>query len=312
METEKKRPMRELEIEARLRVIGTYFDLEDLVNSKKDNQAVEKYYRKSDFFYWWIHNHGGDSIHLGLSEDDFFHKDDFLNQARFVGTLLTRPSMQILELGAGRLINTKYLANQFPQHQFTALDLPNRNFLKNRVPGNVTLREGDYNDLSAFPEASFDVVFAVETICYAESKERVIAQIARVLKPGGKLVIFDGYYAQDPAQMSELERRAAAVTYAAMCVTASDQYIGNTKKYLEQHGFSPIEITDVSFKIRPNLRRLDRISCYFFTHPRLIRFARRHLPIEATLNAIAGWLMLYVTDGEHIYQYDRVVAEKKA
>ena len=305
--------MQEIEIEARLRIIGHYLDLESILNRKTDNQAVEHYYRKSDFFYGLVHNRGGDSIHLGLSDDDFYHKDDFLNQARYVATLMGRPSMQVLELGAGKLFNTKYLARTFPDSRFTALDLPNRNFLKKRVPRNVTLKEGDYNDLSAFPEASFDIVFAVETLCYAESKEHVFGQIARVLKPGGKLVVFDGYDARPPEAMSELERYASALSCTAMCVTPNDQYIGDMGKYLEAQSFTDIEMTDLTEKVRPTLRRLDRISCRFFTHPRMVKTALKFLPADAVINSVAGWLILYTitSDERRIHQYNRIVATRR-
>lgn len=312
MQTKENKSLQEMEIEARLRFIGHYLDIDALLNRKTDNQAVEQYYRKSDYFYDKVHNRGGDSIHLGLSDDDFYHKDDFLNQARFVAGLLDRPSMQVLELGAGKLINTKFLAKQFPNHAFTALDLPDRHFLKNRVPGNVTLKEGDYNDLSAFPEASFDLVFAVETLCYAESKKHVFGQIARVLKPGGKLVVFDGYNARPEEAMTESERRAAAVTWTAMCVTPRDQFSGDRIKDLKELSFTDVEMTDLTEKVRPTLRRLDRICGYFFMHPRFVKFARKHLPYDAVMNSIAGWLMLYTytPDDRRILEYCRIVATK--
>ena len=301
---------RDQELEGRLHVIGAHFDLDRLLDGKKDNQAVAKYYRKSDFFYGWIHHRGGDAIHMGLSKDGFHKPDDFLNQARFVESLLLQPSMQILELGAGKLFNTRYLARKYPQHQFTALDLPNRRFLKKRVPANVTLREGDYHDLSAFAEASFDLVFGVETVCYSENKERVIAQVSRVLKPGGKVIFFDGYEVRPQEDMTAFERRVSAICFAAMCVTSRDQYIGSIRQYLEANRFSHVEITDVTQEVRPTLRKLDSTSGYFFGHPRLIRFAKRFFPLDATLNAIAGWLMLLTFDG--IHRYYRVVAEKQA
>ena len=55
---------REKEISDRLRVIGKYFDLDELLGDKTDNQAVAKYYRKSDIFYNIIHSHGGHYIHM--------------------------------------------------------------------------------------------------------------------------------------------------------------------------------------------------------------------------------------------------------
>ena len=188
---------------------------------------------------------------MGLSDNGFFQKTDFEKQARFVGEFLTGSSpMRILEVGAGRLANTKLLAKKFPQHQFTALDLPDRNFLKNRVPGNVTLVEGDYNDLSAFQNTAFDIVFGVETVCHADSKERVLGEISKVLKPGGKLILFDVYEPKPHEAMTDFEKRVSAITLAAMRVTAKDQYIGDTTRYLEQHQFTDIEVTEMTQAIR--------------------------------------------------------------
>jgi ubiquinone/menaquinone biosynthesis C-methylase UbiE len=249
----------EQEIFDRLQVIGAYYDLDSLLQDKTDQQAVARYYRKSDFFYNLIHSRGGHYIHMGLSDGVIFHKEDFEKQARFVGTFLTGTSMRVLEVGAGRLANTRLLAKLFPQHQFTALDLPNRNFLKNRVPANVTLVEGDYNDLSAFQDKPFDVVFGVETVCHAESKDRVIGEISKVLKPGGKLILFDVYEAKAQEEMSDFEKRVSAITLAAMRVTAKDQFIGNMTRYMDQHQFRDIDVTEMTQAIRPTLRNLDRV-----------------------------------------------------
>lgn len=300
----------EQEILDRLQVIGTYYDLDSLLQDKTDQKAIARYYRKSDFFYNLIHSRGGHYIHMGLSDGVIFHKEDFEKQARFVGTFLTGTSMRVLEVGAGRLANTRLLAKLFPQHQFTALDLPNRNFLKNRVPANVTLVEGDYNDLSAFQDKPFDVVFGVETVCHAESKDRVIGEISKVLKPGGKLILFDVYEAKAQEEMSDFEKRVSAITLAAMRVTAKDQFIGNMTRYMDQHQFRDIDVTEMTQAIRPTLRNLDRVSCRYFAHPKLVKTLRKFISLDVTMNSIAGWLMLYTFDGQNIHRYCRIVATK--
>lgn len=53
---------------------------------------------------------------------------------------------------------------------------------------NVNFHEGDMHDLP-FTNASFDQVFAMHALSYTRDPLRVIQQIARVLRPGGKVIL---------------------------------------------------------------------------------------------------------------------------
>lgn len=302
--------VKEREITDRINIISRYYDIEDMLAGKKDQEAVSKYYRKSDFFYNHIHSRGGGNNHLGLSDDGLYHREDFMKQAQVVGSLLKGEGMKILEVGAGQLPNTKYLAKHFPQHHFTAMDLPNRNFLKRKVPKNVTLMEGSFDDLSFLPEESFDIVFGLETICYSGDKNRVYGEIARVLKPGGKFLSWDVNEPKPDEEMTEFERRASAICLAGMSLTRKDQCICYRRKYLEDNGFEDIQIEDLTHKTIPTLRRLDRISCYYFMHPGMIKRLSKWISQEVTRNSISGWLLLYTFDGTDIHQYNQIIATK--
>jgi ubiquinone/menaquinone biosynthesis C-methylase UbiE len=54
----------------------------------------------------------------------------------------------------------------------------------------VDLREGDAETLP-FPDDSFDTVVCVLSLCSIPDPARAIAEMARVLKPGGKLLLLD-------------------------------------------------------------------------------------------------------------------------
>ena len=299
-----------MELVKRIETIRKYYNLEALLTEQTDQTAIAKYYRSSDFFYNLIHSERTNCIHMGLSDDGQYHKENFFKQAEFINAQIQKGTKRILELGAGKVANSKYLAAKHPEIQFTALDLPHRNFLKNKVPKNITLVEGDFNNLSGFSE-KFDLVFGVETVCHGQNKDRIIREISRVLKPGGKLILFDVYEAKPRSKMTDFEQYVSSVTLAAMRVTDQDQYIGNMKKYLEKNHFADIEISNLTDAIMPNLKRLERVSNYYFCHPHLLKVLKIITSHDANINSIAGWLMPLSFDGKNIHQYNRIIATKK-
>jgi phosphatidylethanolamine/phosphatidyl-N-methylethanolamine N-methyltransferase len=83
------------------------------------------------------------------------------------------------------------------QRKVDALDLKKR----------VDLQRMDAREL-AFENASFDTIAAMHVLSVVPEPEKVMAEIARVLKPGGKIVITN-HFAKTTGVMAGLERVAA-------------------------------------------------------------------------------------------------------
>lgn len=64
--------------------------------------------------------------------------------------------------------------------------------VQKKIKDKVEFEVMDYCSTS-FSNESFDIVWGCESICYAENKERFIKEAYRILRPGGRLVVADGF-----------------------------------------------------------------------------------------------------------------------
>jgi ubiquinone/menaquinone biosynthesis C-methylase UbiE len=110
-----------------------------------------------------------------------------------------------------------------------------------------------------FPDASFDVVWAQESIAHAPDKRAFLAEAYRLLKPGGKLVIEDLFLFDRP--YSETENQALTTMYLPGLSTIppkSEEFIAWTRN----EGFENIEMQDVSRNVLPSGIRMYKIFQY--------------------------------------------------
>ncbi len=127
---------------------------------------------------------------------------------RVVAEINQLPSGRLLEVGVGTGIS---LSHYNQGHQITGIDLSPemldraRHRVSEKKLKNVdALEVMDAEDMS-FADSSFDVVVAMYVMSVVPSPEKVIAEMQRVCKPGGKIFIVN-HFSESRGFMSRIER----------------------------------------------------------------------------------------------------------
>jgi SAM-dependent methyltransferase len=109
---------------------------------------------------------------------------------RYLWTQPLVAGRRVLDLGSGEGFGAALLADT--AEAVTGVDIDAQTVAHSRAnyrAPNLKFREASAMDLSAFGDDSFDAVVAFEMIEHVVEHERVLAEIARVLAPGGFLVM---------------------------------------------------------------------------------------------------------------------------
>jgi SAM-dependent methyltransferase len=97
---------------------------------------------------------------------------------------------RVLDLASGEGFGAALLADR--AQSVTGVDIDERTVEHSRlnyVAPNLDFRVGSASDLSAFADGAFDVVVAFEMIEHVTDHDTVLAEAARVLAPGGLLIM---------------------------------------------------------------------------------------------------------------------------
>ncbi|WP_235297160.1 class I SAM-dependent methyltransferase [Portibacter marinus] len=220
------------------------------------NDVLDDYYTKSAFFYKKFHSPDG-AMHLPIAfSEEATHKSKLKYQANAVGQMIKKNGYtHVLELGCGMGFNTIHLANQFPTVEFMAIDINDTNltFARSKAKNinNASFQAGDFNFLEHF-EGRYDLIFAVETLCYSRDFNDVIQSAAELLTENGRIVIFDGFKTPTrTAALNKIEEKA----YQMFCWGFSLPDFKNYKDATMVENIAPLKLeesAEYSNHVMPN------------------------------------------------------------
>ena len=162
------------------------------------------------------------------------------------GELLASARGRVLELGAGTGLNLRH----YPDDVDLVVSEPDpamRARLRRRAGGAVTVVDAGAERLP-FPDDSFDTVVSTLVLCTVADPDAALAEVRRVLAPGGRLLLIEHVRADAPRLARRQDRFAGLWHTVAMGCRCNQP----TVELLERAGLS-LELAPSRWRSMPSL-----------------------------------------------------------
>ncbi len=249
---------------------------------------IGNYYNTTQVHYeqWWDLNKSF-SLHYGIWEEDTKNfKEALANTNKVLMELAEiNSSSKVLDAGCG-VGGAAVFINEQNGARVTGitlsqkqLDSANKLVKEKGLIDMVNFKLMDYTQTS-FPDESFDVIWACESVCHSPEPKKFITEAHRLLRKGGRLVICDFFKTSEDQIDKNDWLQKWCNTWAVTKLTTSAHF----KKDMEESGFKNIKVLDYTSKIQKSAKRMYYASLmavmpseiYKLINPRVSKFARNH------------------------------------
>ncbi len=279
------------------------------MNTKPD---VSEYYDYTLLFYrlfWHGKTYG---IHYGMWDKNTKNlKESILNTNVFLSEMAKiHRTDKVLDAGCGiggsslwiaKNIGAKVIGITISRKQLEKAKELAKRFNLDEL---VEFYEKDFIN-TGFENESFDVIWAIESVCHAQNKSDFLKEAYRLLKKEGRIIIADGYLENYPKNEYEKEKLKSFLDGLAVPNLATIQQF---KELMEIIGFKNIQVWDKTNKIMPSAEKIYKMSRWSYPLSKITQKLRITAEI-LTKNNKAGIDQLYLFKNR-IITYQIVYAEK--
>jgi cyclopropane fatty-acyl-phospholipid synthase-like methyltransferase len=228
-------------------------------------KAIANYYRETRIEYRiaWAHRPIF-AMHFGYwDETTPNHVAALINGNRQVAERAElEPGQFVLDAGCGVGGTAMWLAENYGV-QAAGITLVHDQAVRGRrwaegrgLQGRVFLSLQDYLQ-TGFPDGTFDAVYAMESACHTPDKRAFFAEAYRVLKPGGRIVVEDGFRPDRPYTDDERRLQDSWLSdFLVAPIPTADEWTATAR----DAGFEDIRMEDCTAHYMRSSRRLYRIA----------------------------------------------------
>ena len=217
----------------------------------------------------------------------------------------------VLDAGCGEGGVAIYLAQKY-RFRIRGVDLldsaikkANKKAMDLGLQDRVSFRVMDYTKLS-FPDKSFDGVYTIESLVHVPDYQQALRQFHRVLKPHGRLALFE-YSTCPKKDLTPEQKRFAEMVVEETGAHSMPHFLhGKFPQIVEKAGFTDVSVEDITPRIMPMLRKFYLIAYLPYQLIKLLKLQRKFI------NATAGFEGYRNVIKSDIWRYNIVVATKPA
>jgi len=261
--------------------------------------SINRYYDECYLYYkiFW-RSHKNLCLHYGFHDKGQRHNQAVVRMIEVLADKVKVTSKdKVLDAGCGVGGSSVWLA-QNVGCKVTGIDI-NCNFVniaqreakKRNLDGLVSFQEMNFCR-TAFRDNVFDIVWALESSCHAEDKQAFLMEMGRILKPGGHIVIADGYKNQDSSELSN-DLMGWAVPNIPSVTEFTD--------YLTKAGFQHVICEKINEKVTPSSLRIYCLAWIAYPLVMLLKLLRQKTELSVNHARLALKQYSYGTKGPGAY-----------